>query len=329
MSISPPVPNELLLQIFKLADDFKTATSLSCTCHLFQSIWKKHLALICYSILVRTIPCYPQAFEYIRAQKRGGTNYKRQIEDRETEDRIPQAIKVTIRFLENTGQARKALQVYEAQVVEHISRGSADPSRLTQAQGIYFLKAWYRIHTLLSLPVEIGCCDLWTSLNLLEFDQMLDVMCWSIHHCSEEHKTELEIILGRRLPRRRNSSSDVQISLGRQDRPWQVSSLIAWIPSSDDDFILELDPSSKPKPKPRCHQDVESSITTDRWHDLMIYLCSLNKQLYKNGRSLRYFNRLEYFWYFVAHEDYFENEDPEEGICLMDVLLVGDNRGWR
>ncbi len=317
MSIPLRAPNETLLQILKLADNFKTATSLCSTCHLFRSIWEEHSVSICHSILKRTIPCYTQAFEYIRAQEAGGTNCKmqtedrkmdgwamedremedrdmedREMKDREMEDRVPLVIKITIRFRKNAGQADKALLFYEAQMVIHISYGSADPSRLTQAQVQRFLKAWYRIHTLLSLPAEFGCCDMWTSLNLLEFDQMLDVMCWSIHHCSEEHKVELEIILS----------------------------------SSDDDFILELDPSPKPKPKPRRHQNVEPSIAAERWHDLMKYLCFLYKKLPNKGRSsIQYFNRLEYFWQFVAHEYYFENEDLGEGTCLMDVLP--GNRG--
>ena len=188
MSLST-IPNELILQIFKSTDSFATVTLLSSTCRRFRSIWDTHMPSVCHAILVRTLTCYNQAFEYVRAQP---------LEDAgsgQIQDTTPIVVKVTKQFLDNADVACRALQLYETQLIQGPSCETCGPSRLTGAQRTSFLQAWYRIHTLASLPTDPLPYEMLASLDLLEFEQMLEVMCWLMYWCPENHRSELRISL--------------------------------------------------------------------------------------------------------------------------------------
>ena len=182
----PALPAELIIQIFKSIDNFATATALSSTSRRFQSIWKTSSPSICYSIFARTIPCYHQAFEYVRAQPLNAASSE------QTEDMDLLASKVTPQFYENAFTALM-VQLYEADVIK---RGVGGPSSMAEAQYTCFLQAWYRIHNLTSLANMARnrlLYDLLASLDLLQFEQVTEALRWLMHCCPNEHEFELRI----------------------------------------------------------------------------------------------------------------------------------------
>ncbi|KAF6236646.1 hypothetical protein HO173_004937 [Letharia columbiana] len=183
----PAIPTELLAQIFKSTDSFATATALSSTSRRFRSIWKTHSPSICYAVLVRTIPCYDQAFDYVKAQPPDATSSE-QIRDTDL-----LAINLTKQFCGNAEIACLALRHYETQMIARLSVQTPGPSSLTEAQRKSFLRAWYRIHTLASGPTDPLPYDKLASLNLLEFEQMMEALRWLMYYCPNEHRTELRI----------------------------------------------------------------------------------------------------------------------------------------
>lgn len=184
----PALPTEIVTQIFKSTDDFSTATALSSTSHRFQSIWKTNAASICHNILVRTIACYDQALEYVKAQPLNAASSE------PIGDTSLLAIKVTKQFLKNADIASLALQYYEAHVLKHISTyGLLHLSSFTEAQRTCFLQAWYRIHALASLAEEFLPCNMLAAMDLLEFEQMWEALRWLMYWCPDEHRSELRI----------------------------------------------------------------------------------------------------------------------------------------
>lgn len=180
-------PNEIMIQIFKSCDSFATATSFSSTCHKCQSIWTTHAPRICYAILLRTIQCFYEAFQYVKAQSLDPKRFD------QSEDMGARVISVTKQFRDNADIASLALHLYETQMIEHLSQASHDPRRLTEAQRDRFLQAWYRIHTLASLPTDPLPYDKLASLDLLEFEEMMDAMWWLMYSCPDERRNDLRI----------------------------------------------------------------------------------------------------------------------------------------
>ena len=177
----PALPTELITQIFKSINDFATATALSSTSRRFQSIWKTHSASICYAILVRTIPCYDQAFGYVEAQPLDTASPE------QTDNTAPLASKVAKQFCKNADIASRALQYYDSSLSDLV------PSRLTEADRTCFLQAWYRIHTLASLASDRLPYEMLASLYFLEFRQMMEVLRGLMDYCPDEHRSELRI----------------------------------------------------------------------------------------------------------------------------------------
>ncbi|CAF9942387.1 MAG: hypothetical protein ALECFALPRED_009723 [Alectoria fallacina] len=185
---SPVFPNELIIQIFKSIDDLPTATALGSTCRRFQSIWRTEAPPICHAVLVETITCYDQAFDYVQAQPLNAVNPK------QIEDTGQLAIIVAKVFYENADIACLALRHYEVQVIESFSHCEPPgPSSLTETQRTCFLKAWYRIHTLASLSSDQVPHGMLASLDLLEFEQMMELGHWLMYCCPDDYRTELRI----------------------------------------------------------------------------------------------------------------------------------------
>ena len=146
----PALPVEIITEIFKSTDDFSTATALSATCRGLHSVWKSNTASICYALLVRTIRCYDQAFQYVQVQYA-------QVQQRDTSSSgligvtHLLAAEVTEQFLENADDAHEALKFYQNQMIAWVSQGPGGspwpmqncPSleRFTEAQRGRFLKA--------------------------------------------------------------------------------------------------------------------------------------------------------------------------------------------
>ena len=183
----PALPIEIITEIFKSTDDFSTATALSATCRGFHSVWKSNAASICYALLVRTIPCYDQAFQYVQVQY-----VQAQQLDIVSSGLIDMtdllAAEVTEKFLQNADVAHEALQIYETQMIKSVSevpewftqakQTDQSPGVLTEAERGCFLKAWYRLHTLASLPSDLLPYSILASLDRLDFEQMRDVLRW-------------------------------------------------------------------------------------------------------------------------------------------------------
>ena len=154
----PALPIEIVTEIFKSTANFSTATALGSTCREFQSVWKSNTASICYAILVRTITCYDQAFQYVQLQQLDAVSSG--LID--ATDLL--AVEATEQFFENANVACLALQLYETQMIERVFEAPEgvpwamqicpSPERLTEAQRGCFLQAWYRLHTLASLPSD-------------------------------------------------------------------------------------------------------------------------------------------------------------------------------
>lgn len=169
-------------------DNFSEATALSSTSRKFQSVWKTNITSICHKILIHKIPCYDQAFEYARAQPLDD------VSSGQIEGMVSLAILVTKQFFANAHIACRALRFYEAQVTDLIRQcEDRDPDRLTEAQRKGFLRAWYRIHTLASLASDTLPNDILSSLDLLEFEQMMETFYWLMYWCPNEHRFELGI----------------------------------------------------------------------------------------------------------------------------------------
>ena len=178
----PALPVELITEIFKSTDDFSSATALGGTCRGFHSVWKSNAASICETLLVRTIPCYDQAFQYVQVQLLDTlSSGLLDVTD-------PLAVEATKQFLDNANDAHEALQLYETHMIGMVSVGPGggpwhretcpSPESLTEAQRGCFLQAWYRVHTLASLPSDPLPYGILDSLDRLEFEQMRDVLRW-------------------------------------------------------------------------------------------------------------------------------------------------------
>ena len=167
----PALPVEIITEIFKSTDDFSTVTALGGTCRGLHSVWKSNAASICYALLVRTIPCYDQAFQYVQVQQLDT------VSSGVSDVTDPLAVEATKQFLQNADDGHLALRLYELQLFRTLHP-------LTEAQRGCFLKAWYRLHTLASLPCDPLPYSILASLDHLEFEQMRDVLCWL---CMELH----------------------------------------------------------------------------------------------------------------------------------------------
>ena len=98
------------------------------------------------------------------------------------------AVETTERFFKNADVAHVALQLYENQLATKVFETPdvvcramqiyQSPERLTEAQRGCFLKAWCRLHTLASLPIDILPYNILASLDRLDFEQMRDVLRW-------------------------------------------------------------------------------------------------------------------------------------------------------
>lgn len=184
------LPIEIITEVFKSTDDFSTATALARTCRGLHSIWKSNAASICYALLVRTIPCYDQAFQFVQVQyaqvQRLDTVSSGLID---VTDRL--VVKVTKQFLENADVAHEASTFYGNQIIKRFSKGpEVGPwpmqtfprlECLTEAQRGRFLKAWYRLQTLAILPSDPLPYSILASLDRLEFEQMRDVLRWLVN----------------------------------------------------------------------------------------------------------------------------------------------------
>lgn len=181
------IPTEIMIDILKSMPNFKAATALASTSHKLRSIWETNSATICHAILVHTIACIDPAFDYVKAQPPNAARLKK------IKDTGLMAIEATKQICENDATACLALQYYEDQIVQPDSAGTSIASSSTQSQRTWFLQAWYRIHTLASLSRDPLPCEIFASLNLLQFQEMMEVFCWLMYCCPQEHRFELHV----------------------------------------------------------------------------------------------------------------------------------------
>ena len=185
-NLLPKLPTELIIQIFKSTNNLATATALSISSHRFQSIWQANSASICHAV-VRTIPCYDQACEYVKAQTPDATSPEK------TEDMGLVTLKLAKKLFDNADIASQALRYYEEHVVENVARWARGPSSLTESQRICFVKAWYRICTLASLPSDSLPYSMLASLDFLEFQQMVEAIRWVVSTGPYRLRPELQL----------------------------------------------------------------------------------------------------------------------------------------
>ena len=170
----PGLPTELITQIFKSTKYLATATALGSTSRRFRSIWETNSASICNAILARSIICYDQALEYLKAQPLDTVSLE------QTEDMGLVATKLITKIFENAHIASWAWERYEGELIDSVSRGGHDRSSPTEAPRMCFLQAWYRIHTLASLSRTNDplLCSTLAAMDLLEFEQMTVILRW-------------------------------------------------------------------------------------------------------------------------------------------------------
>jgi hypothetical protein len=73
---SPPtlstLPPEIILNVFKSADDFSDVAALARTAHIFNNVWKQNPNSICKAVLPRAITNLPAAEKLLEAQEKAG-----------------------------------------------------------------------------------------------------------------------------------------------------------------------------------------------------------------------------------------------------------------
>ena len=180
-------PTELIIEIYTSADNFATVTALSSTSSRFRLVWRTYAKLICSVILARAVTCYEQAHEYVKAQSLDAASSERNA------DAGQPAIRDAQQCCENAKIACLALRHYETQVMECDPYDTASPIGFTEAQQTCFLQAWYRIHTLASLIGDLLSYSMLIALDLLQFEQMMEVFCWLMYWCPDKHRSELHI----------------------------------------------------------------------------------------------------------------------------------------
>lgn len=80
------MPSEIILNIFKVADDFSTVTSLAGTARIFNDIWIQDTIVIADSVLQRSFKFYVDAAKLIEIEngikgvKEGGRDHHAAIE---------------------------------------------------------------------------------------------------------------------------------------------------------------------------------------------------------------------------------------------------------
>ena len=110
----PVLPIEIVTDIFKSTDNFSTATTLGRTCRGYQAIWKSNAASICYAILVRTITCFDEAFQYVLLQPLDT------VSSEMVDETNLLAVKATEQFFKNADVAHVTLELYETQMMKTV-----------------------------------------------------------------------------------------------------------------------------------------------------------------------------------------------------------------
>lgn len=181
------IPNEIIVKIFQSMARFATATALSRTSRGLLLVWEANTTVICSAILTRIVPCHDQACEYVRARPPDATSSEW------TEDPSPPAIKVTKRISHNAAVACRALRLDETRAIQCGCGEAFGRSGLSGAQRTGFLQAWYRIHTLASLPPEYHNYDTLDPLDHVGWWQMLGVVYWLRYWCPQRQTSLLSI----------------------------------------------------------------------------------------------------------------------------------------
>lgn len=200
----PGFPTEIIIRITISMASFQTAIALSKTSRRFQSSWQTQMAQICHAILVQTIACADHAFDYVKTQPPIHTSnifgplldyFKAQPLDiaylAEIRDKGLAIVDVTQQFCENAEIACRALEYYKHQSVW--TPDGLGPGSLTPAQRILFLRAWYRIHVLATLSRKPLSREVFSSFDMLEFKQMMEVLCWLTNRCPENQRLDLQV----------------------------------------------------------------------------------------------------------------------------------------
>ena len=198
------VPTEILLEIFKRMANLKAAIAFSQICLRCKLIWLTNTALICHAILYHTIACVDHAFEYIKVQPpvRANARLEHILDYLRAQsldvadwmmirDKDVAVVDITQQLCENAEIACRALRYFENR--KNWKREGLSPGSSSQVQRMCFLRAWYRIHVLASLSDEPLPQQQFAALDMLEFEHMMEVVCWLIYCCPEEERLDLHV----------------------------------------------------------------------------------------------------------------------------------------
>ncbi|KAF6225926.1 hypothetical protein HO173_012698 [Letharia columbiana] len=183
------LPAEIIIQVFKSVDDFSTAAALSNVSRNLFTIWKQDLPSICRAVLPRTVDCFDEAQDLMEAQSHSAQN-------QQSSDAIQATIGRAELFFSNAAIAWLASSRYERSVIDH-AKGKFDDRGMTTAERTYFVKAWYRLMTIITLvkdfePLPYGRL---VSMDFLGFSQMMDVLHWLEYHSQKKKATLKSITL--------------------------------------------------------------------------------------------------------------------------------------
>ncbi len=219
MSLSS-LPNEIILHLFKSFHQINGAAALSHTSRHFHTIWRYNLTSICDAIFPKVIGSYSQFCQLAEAR----ANSDLVVNQSSVDDRAKAAIVRAQVMLNDEDLAGYALDLFELhvdcewrtmEISDRLYQCACTPITRDFALGPYVLKQFHRNRfwrgflramSILYLAGKGGTrmYKFLTSMNLLDFFAMVEVMEWYVYDYDE-------------YP---DACKDIQVA-GYDSRPWR------------------------------------------------------------------------------------------------------------
>jgi len=190
------IPTELLIHIFKSADDFSTVSALSRACRNFHEVWQTYNSSICDAVLPRAIVCFDELVELDNSwwdmnrpffmlqshnqEPQECKSHKGNSDDQVYADHLRKRTSYGCAINpRQVGACRAAHLLSEANAARSASEifnsiaGNADGRSALNNSTQVFIRTWYRTLTLVHTTAHKDYITILSKLALLDVFQMI------------------------------------------------------------------------------------------------------------------------------------------------------------